>query len=70
MNYCFHANISIDDFLRWYMQKCNDELKLNYKARIYNSNYMNRFKVVDKYNMLSMLSVYYPDLRKYRQLEK
>ena len=26
--------------------------------------------MVDKYNMLSMLSVYYPDLRKYRQLEK
>ena len=34
MNYCFNANISIDDFLSWYMQKSTDELKLSYKARI------------------------------------
>ena len=52
------------------MQKIADELKLSYKARIYNTNYMNRFKVVDRSNILNMLSVYYPELRKFRQLEK
>ena len=68
MLYCYNNNLSINDFLNWYAQKTTNEQKINNKTNTWNT--LNKYKQVSKRMMINLMSVYYPEFKNYKDMDK
>ena len=68
MLYCYNNNLTINDFLNWYAQKTTNEQKINNKTNTWNT--LNKYKQVSKRMRINLMSVYYPEFKKYKDMDK
>ena len=68
MLFCYNNELTIENYLNWYKQKTTEENKINYKIAIWDN--LNKYKKVEKRMMINLLSVYYPEFKKYKDMEK
>jgi len=68
MLFCFNNGLTIDNYLSWYKQKTEDQNKHINKVHVWST--LGKYKAVDLKMMRNLLSVYYDDFKKYRELEK
>ena len=68
MLFCYNNELTIENYLNWYRQKTTEENKINNKIAIWDN--LNKYKKVEKRMMINLLSVYYPEFKKYKQMDK
>ena len=68
--YSFFNKLTIDEYLSWYSQKTTDPAKIYNKTKCYNIDFMSKYITPSNETMIKMLSFYYPDLRKFQELQK